>query len=122
MGEGMSWAVCSNNLVPLLLRRSGMPDFDKDEAKRIVAGEAVVKPPLAKAVQQIGAEHRKLRTSKLADKMGIMITALYDKLLGCGYLELRDGKRVLTEKGKAMGGEAEPGKGSSFLWPTDLQV
>jgi len=99
-----------------------MPDFDNDEAKRIVAGEAVVKRPLTKTIPQAAAEHRKLRTSKLADKMGIMITALYDKLLGCGYLELRDGKRVLTEKGKAIGGEAESGKGSSFLWPTDLQV
>jgi hypothetical protein len=102
-----------------------MADFlNYDEAKRIspIAGGPVVKPTVAKAIQQAAAGSRKLKTSKLADKMGIMITALYDKLLGCGYLELRDGRRVLTDKGKAVGGETEPGKGSSFLWPTDLQV
>jgi hypothetical protein len=102
-----------------------MAEFlDYDEAKRVppIAGRPVVNPSLAKAVQQAAAGPRKLKTSKLADKMGIMITALYDKLLGCGYLELRDGRRVLTDKGKAVGGETEPDKGSSFLWPTDLQL
>ena len=65
----------------------------------------------------------KLSTSKLADNRGILITALYDKLLGRGYLELRDGgKRHLTEKGKAAGGELGTGKGSSFLWPPNLEV
>jgi hypothetical protein len=32
-------------------------------------------------------EFTKLKTAKLADKMGIMVTALYDRLLGRGYLE-----------------------------------
>jgi hypothetical protein len=95
-----------------------------DEAKRIppIAGGPVLKPTAGKAVQRAAAGPRKLKTSKLADEMGIMITALYDKLLGCGYLELRNGKRVLTDKGRAAGGVAEPDKGSSFLWPVDLQV
>ena len=67
-------------------------------------------------------EFTKLKTAKLADKMGIMVTALYDKLVGRGYLELRNGKRTLTDKGREIGGELEPGKESSFLWPPDLTV
>jgi hypothetical protein len=67
-------------------------------------------------------EFTKLKTAKLADKMGIMVTALYDKLVGRGYLELRNGKRTLTDKGREIGGEVEPGKESSFLWPPDLIV
>ena len=54
--------------------------------------------------------------------MGIMVTALYDKLVGRGYLELRNGKRTLTDKGREIGGELEAGKESSFLWPSDLIV
>lgn len=64
----------------------------------------------------------KVRTARIADKMGIMTTALYDKLIGRGYLELTNGKRRLTEKGKAAGGELEPGKEASFVWPPDLSV
>ena len=64
----------------------------------------------------------KIKTARLADRMGIMVTALYDKLIGCGYLELRNGRRTLTEKGREMGGELEPGKETSFLWPPDLTV
>jgi Mn-dependent DtxR family transcriptional regulator len=64
----------------------------------------------------------KLTTSKLADKLGILGTALYDRLISRGYLELKDGKRHLTEKGKNVGGEFRMGNGPSFLWPPDLQV
>lgn len=67
-------------------------------------------------------EFTKLKTAKLADKMGIMVTALYDRLVGRGYLELRNGKRTLTDKGREVGGEVEPGKESSFFWPPDLVV
>jgi hypothetical protein len=67
-------------------------------------------------------QHPKVATSKLADKRGILATALYDRLIGRGYLELRQGKRYLTEKGKAVGGELGTGTGASFLWPPDLEV
>jgi len=79
-----------------------------------------VQSPDAKPVPK--AATHKLKTGKLADQMGIMVTALYDKLVGRGYLELRNGKRTLTEKGRESGGELEPGKESSFLWPPDLIV
>jgi hypothetical protein len=64
----------------------------------------------------------KVKTARIADQMGILTTALYDKLIGRGYLELTNGKRRLTEKGKQAGGELEPGKETSFLWPPDLSV
>jgi phosphatidylserine/phosphatidylglycerophosphate/cardiolipin synthase-like enzyme len=117
----------NNQEMGILFRRSSDAELYQsvhEEAKRIlrIAGGAVARQASAKTVQQAEAEPGKLKTGKLADKMGIMITALYDKLLGCGYLELRNGKRVLTDKGRAAGGVAEPDKGSSFLWPVDLQV
>ena len=71
-----------------------------------------------KPVSEFGTN--KLKTAKLADKMGIMVTALYDRLVGRGYLELRNGKRMLTDKGREIGGEVESGKESSFMWPPDL--
>ena len=117
----------NNQEMGILFRRSSDAELYRnvhEEAKRIlrIAGGAVAKQASAEVIQEATAELRKLKTGKLADKMGIMITALYDKLLGCGYLELRNGKRVLTDKGRAAGGVAEPDKGSSFLWPIDLQV
>jgi phosphatidylserine/phosphatidylglycerophosphate/cardiolipin synthase-like enzyme len=74
-------------------------------------------------VQEVPGPYEKLTTAKLAERLGILATALFDKLIGCGYLELRDGgKRYLTAKGKSAGGEFRMGKGPYFLWPTDLQV
>ncbi len=74
-------------------------------------------------VQEAPETFEKLTTSKLAEKLGIMVTALYDKLIGRGYLELRDGgKRYLTPKGKNAGGEFRMGKGPYFLWPANLSI
>jgi phosphatidylserine/phosphatidylglycerophosphate/cardiolipin synthase-like enzyme len=74
-------------------------------------------------VQEAPKTFEKLTTSKLAENLGIMVTALYDKLIGRGYLELRDGgKRYLTPKGKNAGGEFRMGKGPYFLWPANLSI
>jgi hypothetical protein len=67
--------------------------------------------------------NEKLSTSKLADKLGILVTSLYDRLIARGYLELSDeGKRRLTAKGTSVGGECGTGKGSGFLWPANLKL
>jgi hypothetical protein len=53
----------------------------------------------------------------------VQTTQLFNKLIGRGYLELRDGdKRYLTSAGKNAGGEFRIGKGPYFLWPADLKV
>ncbi len=65
----------------------------------------------------------KLTTAKLAEKLGMQTTALFNKLIGRGYLELRDGdKRYITAQGKSAGGEFRMGKGPYFLWPPDLPI
>jgi hypothetical protein len=65
----------------------------------------------------------KLTTAKLAKRLGLGSTKLFDVLIGRGYLELRDGgKHHLTPEGKTAGGEFRMGKGPYFLWPIDLKI
>jgi phosphatidylserine/phosphatidylglycerophosphate/cardiolipin synthase-like enzyme len=111
----------------VMFRRSSDPELFRralDEAERIIrisGGESTdVKSAL---VEKSLADHPKLTTAKLATKVGILTTVLFDKLIGGGYLELRDGgKRYLTPKGKGAGGEFRMGKGPYFIWPPDLRI
>lgn len=100
-----------------------------DEAQRIIrisegkAGlqktEQAAKLSMAAALPTYG----KLTTAKLAAKLGVRTTELFNTLVGRGYLELRDGdKHYITPQGREVGGEFRMGKGPYFLWPTDLQV
>ncbi|MFL6520019.1 MAG: phospholipase D family protein [Chthoniobacterales bacterium] len=66
-------------------------------------------------------EYTKIPTGKLAAKLGIHAAKLYEKLIGNGYLELHEGKKQLTAKGKDAGGEFAFNKGPYFLWPKDFQ-
>jgi phosphatidylserine/phosphatidylglycerophosphate/cardiolipin synthase-like enzyme len=98
-----------------------------EEAQRIVriSGGAIAEEPVvsAQVAEEPDPQYGKLPTGKLAEKLGIELTKLYDKLIGRGYLELRDGgKRYLTPAGKHAGGEFRMGKGPYFLWPADLKV
>jgi phosphatidylserine/phosphatidylglycerophosphate/cardiolipin synthase-like enzyme len=83
----------------------------------------VLQLPAASVVREQLSNYGKLTTAKLAEKLGIGSAKLYDRLIGRGYLELRDGdRRYLTKAGKTAGGEFRMGKGPFFLWPSDLQV
>jgi phosphatidylserine/phosphatidylglycerophosphate/cardiolipin synthase-like enzyme len=74
-------------------------------------------------VEEAAIEYGKLTTAKLAAKLGVQTTQLFNKLIGRGYLELRDGgKHYITPQGREAGGEFRMGKGPYFLWPTDLEV
>jgi phosphatidylserine/phosphatidylglycerophosphate/cardiolipin synthase-like enzyme len=66
----------------------------------------------------------KLTSSKLAQKLGIQTNDLIDKLLAAGYLETKEGKPYLTEKGKTVGGEyrKSPKFGPYFLWPESIKL
>lgn len=80
-------------------------------------------PPVVPLTQETPSNYGKLTTAKLAAKLGIESAKLYDRLIGRGYLEVRNGdKRYLTTAGKTAGGEFRMGKGPFFLWPPDLQV
>jgi hypothetical protein len=79
--------------------------------------------PQSAAPSTTAQANEKLSTAKLADKLGILVTSLYDRLISRGYLELSDeGKRRLTAKGMSVGGECNTGKGSGFLWPANLEL
>jgi phosphatidylserine/phosphatidylglycerophosphate/cardiolipin synthase-like enzyme len=74
-------------------------------------------------VAETARDYNKLTTAKLAAKLGVQTTQLFNKLIGRGYLELRDGgKHYITHQGRQVGGEFRMGKGPYFLWPPDLRV
>jgi phosphatidylserine/phosphatidylglycerophosphate/cardiolipin synthase-like enzyme len=123
----------NNQEMGILFSKSADPNLYRsvsDEALRIIrisggnsVEHAVPERAATARVQELREASEKLTTSKLAAKLGIVVTTLYDKLIGQGYLELRDGgRRYLTPRGKSAGGEFRMGKGPYFLWPNDLRL
>jgi len=118
----------------VLFRRASDGDLYQhavEEAERIIrfnGGQAAHPRPVKKSAEKVApaaamVRDQEVSTAQLADMMGVMVTALYDKLIGRGYLERgADGKRHLTDKGKAAGGKPGEAVGASFLWPANLQV
>jgi len=68
--------------------------------------------------------YEKLTTSKLAKALGVKTPALMDKLLAKGLLLKEGDREVLTDAGKAAGGELRTSNrfGPYFLWPKDMTV
>jgi hypothetical protein len=123
----------NNQEMGILFTKLTEPDLYQSvsqEALRIIrisggeAAERVAMPPPLPRVQEFEASYAKLSTAKLATKLGMETTKLFERLIGNGYLELRPGgSRYLTPKGKSAGGEFRNiGKGPFFLWPPDLKV
>jgi phosphatidylserine/phosphatidylglycerophosphate/cardiolipin synthase-like enzyme len=123
----------NNQEMGVLFRKSSDPELYGsvcDEAERIVriSGGHLMEAPkseaaLAVCVKEKAGTFDKLSTSNLAKKLGFQTRALTDKLIGRGYLELREGdKHYLTPKGKSAGGEFRFSKGPFFLWPVDLEI
>jgi phosphatidylserine/phosphatidylglycerophosphate/cardiolipin synthase-like enzyme len=118
-----------NQEMGILFDRSSDPELFAhagEEAQRIIriSGNTTAEQSAMSAlIAEEANAYNKLTTAKLAKKLGIELTRLFDKLIGRGYLELRDGgKRYLTTAGKTAGGEFRMGKGPYFLWPPDLQL
>lgn len=60
----------------------------------------------------------KLTTSKMAELCAVKTAKLLEYFLAKGFLELKDEKHFLTDKGKSIGAEVRFGKnGVYFLWP-----
>jgi hypothetical protein len=124
----------NNQEMGILFAKSTEPDLYQSvsqEALRIIrisgggTAERVATPtPLARVEERDSTAYTKLSTAKLATKLGVETTKLFDRLIGNGYLELRaGGNRYLTPKGKAVGGEFRSiRKIPFFLWPPDLKV
>jgi hypothetical protein len=119
----------NNQEMGILFTKASEPDLYQSvsqEALRIIRiSGGIAEQPVASTprVEEAEPAYGKLTTAKLAEKLGIQTTVLFNKLIGHGYLELRDGdKRYITPKGKDAGGEFRMGKGPYFLWPPTLQI
>jgi len=105
-----------------------------EEAQRIIRISDEVRISLEKVVSDSEKKNKKssgvkkenyskLTTSKLAKKLSKTTEKLTEELLSKGYLEVKNEKEELTEKGKQAGGESKKGRfGSYFLWNEDLSV
>ena len=104
-----------------------------DEAQRIIRISDEVRISLEKVTSEpekngkkspVKKEnYSKLTTSKLAKKIGKTTDQLTEELISKGYLEIKDKKEELTEKGKQVGGESKKGRfGAYFLWNENFTV
>jgi phosphatidylserine/phosphatidylglycerophosphate/cardiolipin synthase-like enzyme len=125
----------NNNEMGVLISRSDDADLYKDayeEAQRIIRISDEVRISLEVVTKESDTDNNKidnedttekLTSSKLAQKLGIKTPEFMEKLISEQYLEVRDGKNYLTEKGKNAGGEfrMSPKFGPYFLWPTEFR-
>ena len=74
--------------------------------------------------EQEGNNFTKLTTSKLAAKHKIKTADLLDKFVEKGFLQLNEnGKHLLTDSGKNIGGEYRPSQyGGYFLWDENTEI
>ncbi|STQ89713.1 nuclease-related domain-containing protein [Iodobacter fluviatilis] len=105
------------------------PDYKAKFGIKEPAEVLIQKPEVQVLVQQVVAvaitaeEITKLTSSKLAAKLGLKNTQeLIDKLLEKGFVEIVDGKTIITDQGKIAGGEAKFSSrfGAYFIWPEGL--
>jgi phosphatidylserine/phosphatidylglycerophosphate/cardiolipin synthase-like enzyme len=123
----------NNNEMGVLIHRADDGELYKDayeEAQRIVrsSNEGRISFDKIEPESEVGDEgdekSGKLTTSKLAVKLGLKTNELLEKLVGSGYLEVKNTKHYITGKGKDAKGEfrVSPKHGSYFLWPADFKL
>lgn len=125
----------NNNEMGVLLTRSSDSDAFMDafaEVARILKiseliSSSINEPPLVDDQEDDDAEeeeqNQKLTTSKLAKKYKLKTADAQSRLMDLGYLELKEDRHYLTDKGKTLGGEFRMGRhGFFFLWPADLDL
>jgi len=124
----------NNNEMGVFLSRQDDMEIYKEayeEAQRIIrvsdevriSLEKVAKEPDQKLESEDSVDSEdKLSTSKLAQKLGLKTAELTEKLIGAGFLEVKNGKNYITTKGKEAGGELRTSSrfGPYFLWPENL--
>ena len=123
----------NNNEMGVLIRRSDDAELYKDayeESQRIIRISEEVRISLERVTAEpennLSADEKseKLTTSKLAQKLGFKTSELMEKLVTANFLELKEGKHYLTNKGKEANGEfrMSPKYGPYFLWPENFQL
>lgn len=127
----------NNNEMGILVDRHADTDCFEEvekEAQRLVRIAEIVKPRVvrthpatleatepAKFSGKPEEVYQKLTTAALARVCGVKTTQLLDYFTAKGFLEFRNGKHILTERGKAKEAEYRVGKGGVyFLWPKVL--
>ena len=100
--------------VGLIVRGSRETNLDRED---LVLTNAPV--PARKRLR----EFEKLSTSKLAKKLGLKTAALYQMLIGRGFVNKTGDNERLTPLGKQAGGQEVPGKNGDFvIWPPNLRI
>lgn len=123
----------NNNEMGVLVKRQEDSELYREtyeEAQRIIRISDEVRMTLEKVAKEPDAQneedpaHEKISTSKLAQKLKLRTDELLARLKQQGYLEERDGKSYLTEKGKEKGGEFRLSArfGPYFVWPVTMTV
>lgn len=128
----------NNNEMGIAINRTDDAELYREayeEAQRIIRISDEVRMSLEKVAKEASSNEseksespkgapEKLTTSKLGKKLGLSTQQLLEKLTASGYLELKEDKHYLTDKGKAVGGEFRMSKrfGPFFLWPESLSV
>lgn len=123
----------NNNEMGIFIDRQNDTDLYRDayeEAQRIIRISDEVRISLevvakdSEPASETDDSTNKLTSSKMAQKLGLKTPEFLEKLLSQGFLELRDGKNYLTDKGKEAGGEfrMSPKFGPYFLWPVTLDI
>lgn len=126
----------NNNEMGILIRRGEDAALYKDayeEAQRIIRISDEIKISLEKVKKvsskidpklEADSTHKKITTSKLAQKLGIKTNILLDQLISSSYIEVKEGKNYLTDKGKEAGGEFKMSQkyGPYFIWPDDFSI
>jgi len=123
----------NNNEMGILIARTDDSALYKDayeEAQRIIRISDEIRISLevvAKEEEESDEakdkENSKLASSKIAQKLGMKTPEFLEKLLATGFLEVREGKHYLTQKGKDNGGEFRMSSrfGAYFLWPESFR-
>ena len=127
----------NNNEMGILIRKYEDDEVFKDayeESQRIIRISDELRISLDEVkTEQVQVEEKndedadnlsKLTSSKLAAKHKLKTADLLDKFVEKGFLILNEnGKHLLTEQGKAMGGEFRTSQyGGYFLWSESLDI
>jgi len=122
----------NNNEMGVLISRATDPDLYRDayeEAQRLIRVSDEVRISLERVQVEDSSklEHEepsgKVPSSRLGQRLGLKTAELLELLVKLGYLELKDEKHYLTDKGKEIGGEFKmsPRFGPYFLWPEQFR-
>lgn len=92
------------------------PDENKEDA-RAIDTQKDIKTNAAEIV-------KKITSSKIAGKSGLKTTEFLDLMIHKKFLESKEGKNYLTDKGKQLGAEFKYSKqhGVYFIWPESIDI